>query len=63
VACGDLCRRRPCSGYELQTAGVLAGAPGQAWLRLWVQTLVLAFLTGRPTRTYAAPRPDSIGPV
>jgi len=38
----------PCSGYELHAAGVLAGDRGQAWLRLWVQTLVLAFLTGRP---------------
>jgi len=44
----DLCRQRPCSGYELHAAGVLAGDRGQAWLRLWVQTLVLAFLTGRP---------------
>ena len=44
----DLCRQRPCSGYELHAAGVLAGDPGQAWLRLWVQALVLAFLTGRP---------------
>lgn len=25
-----------------------AGDPGQAWLRLWVQTLLLAFLAGRP---------------
>ena len=29
------------AGYELHAAGVLAGDPGQAWLRLWVQTLVL----------------------
>jgi hypothetical protein len=27
---------------------LLARDDGQAWLRLWVQTLVLAFLTGRP---------------
>ena len=27
---------------------MLAQDDGQAWLRLWVQTLVLAFLTGRP---------------
>ena len=55
VACGDLCRRRPCNGYDLHAAGVLAGDPGQAWLRLWVQTLVLAFLTGRPVPRVPAP--------
>jgi hypothetical protein len=55
VACGDLCRRRPCNGYELHAAGVLAGDPGQAWLRLWVQTLVLAFLTGQPVPRVPAP--------
>ena len=31
-------------GYELHAAGLLARDDGQAWLRLWVQTLVLAFL-------------------
>jgi hypothetical protein len=36
---------------------LLARDEDQAWLRLWVQTLVLAFLTGRPT-----PRvPDRLG--
>ena len=35
-------------GYELHAAGLPAQDDGQAWLRLWVQTLVLAFLTGRP---------------
>jgi len=55
VACGDLCRRRPCNGYDLPTAGVLADDPAQAWLRLWVQTLVLAFLTGRPVPRVPAP--------
>jgi hypothetical protein len=48
AACGDRCGRRPCDGYELHAAGLLAPGDGQAWLRLWVQTLVLAFLTGRP---------------
>jgi hypothetical protein len=48
VACGLQCRQRPCSGYELHEAGLRAGADGQVWLRLWVQTLVLAFLTGNP---------------
>ena len=48
VACGLQCRQRPCSGYELHEAGLRAGADGQVWLRLWAQTLVLAFLTGNP---------------
>jgi hypothetical protein len=48
AACGERCGRRPCDGYELHAAGLLAHDDGQAWLRLWVQTLVLAFLTGRP---------------
>ena len=47
-ACGERCGRRPCDGYELHAAGLLAHDDGQAWLRIWVQTLVLAFLTGRP---------------
>jgi len=50
-----LCRRHPCNGYELHAAGVLAEDPGQAWLRLWVQALVLAFLTGRPVPRVPAP--------
>ena len=37
----DLCRQRPCSGYELHAAGVLAGDPGQAWLRLcWLEAVL-----------------------
>jgi hypothetical protein len=55
AACGERCRRRPCSGYEVHAAGLLAGDPGQAWLRLWVQALVLAFLTGRPLPGVPAP--------
>ena len=55
VACGELCRGRPCTGYELHAADVLAEDDGQAWLRLWVQTLVLAFLTGRPLPRVPAP--------
>ena len=55
VACGELCRGRPCTGYELHAADVLAEDDGQAWLRLWVQTLVLAFLTGRPVPRVPAP--------
>jgi hypothetical protein len=36
-------------------AGAVAEDPGQAWLRLWVQALVLAFLTGRPAPRVPAP--------
>jgi len=34
---------------------LLADDHGQAWLRLWVQTLVLAFLTGRPAPRVPVP--------
>jgi hypothetical protein len=54
-ACGERCRRRPCSGYELHAAALLACDDGHAWLRLWVQALVLAFLTGRPVPRVPAP--------
>jgi hypothetical protein len=55
AACGERCRRRPCSGYEVHAAGLLAEDPGQAWLRLWGQALVLAFLAGRPVPGVPAP--------
>ena len=55
AACGERCRRRPCDGYELHAAGLLAADHSQAWLRLWVQALVLAFLTGRPVPRVPAP--------
>jgi hypothetical protein len=32
-----------------------AGEPGEAWLRLWAETLALAFLTGRGLPTVPAP--------
>jgi uncharacterized protein len=49
AACGAQCRRhRPCSWYELHAAGLLARDDERAWFRLWVQTLLLAFLVGRP---------------
>jgi len=48
AACGGQCTQRPCDGYELSAADLLAHGDGQVWLRLWAQTLVLAFLTGRP---------------
>ncbi len=55
AACGERCRRRPCDGFELNAAGWLAHDHGQAWLRLWVHALVLAFLTGRPVPRVPAP--------
>ena len=55
AGCGELCRRLPCNGYELHAAGVLAEDPGQAWFRLWVQALVLAFLAGRPVPRVPVP--------
>ena len=55
AACGERCGVRPCSGYELHAAELLARDDGLAWLRLWVQALVLAFLTGRPVPQVPAP--------
>jgi len=55
AACGERCAVRPCSGYELHAAELLARDDGLAWLRLWVQALVLAFLTGRPVPRVPVP--------
>jgi hypothetical protein len=48
AACGQRCQRRPCTGYELHAAALLAGQESQAWPRLWLQALVIAFVAGRP---------------
>ena len=49
AACGARCRDgRPCTGYELHAASLLARDDERTWLRLWAQTLLLAFLAGRP---------------
>lgn len=49
AGCGWSCRaQRPCTRQEIGTSAELAGAAESAWLRLWAQTLLLAFLTGRP---------------
>jgi hypothetical protein len=54
-ACGPVCTgERACTLLDMRRAELLAspgspggpGEPGEAWLRLWVETLVLAFLTG-----------------
>ena len=49
AACGPCCSERPCTLREIRTADVLAApeSPADAWLRVWAETLVLAFLTGR----------------
>jgi len=55
-ACGPVCTgERACTLLDMRRAELLAapgsaGDAGEAWLRLWAETLVLAFLTnnGRP---------------
>ncbi len=49
AACGPACLTgRACTLLELRAADLLAAAPEDAWLRVWAEVLVLAFLTGRP---------------
>ena len=53
-ACDEPCGRwaatgnQTATGNETGAAGSLARPAGQAWLRLWARTLVLAFLVARP---------------
>ena len=50
AACGPLCTdERACTLLELRKADLLAGpaSADDAWLRVWVEALVLAFLTNR----------------
>jgi hypothetical protein len=50
AACGPVCTGgRACTLVELRQAELAAadGTAGPVWLRLWAETLVLAFLTGR----------------
>jgi DNA helicase HerA-like ATPase len=57
AACGPVCATgRPCTLREIRAADLLASAAPEAWLRIWMETLMLAFLTGRPL-----PRPP--GPL
>src|SRR5487761_816278 len=47
-ACGPRCTaERACTLYELRGADLMAAGAEQAWLRIWTETLVLAFLTNR----------------
>ncbi|MDR8407224.1 ATP-binding protein [Nonomuraea sp. 3-1Str] len=49
AACGSQCRTgQACTLVELREADVLADAPDWAWLRVWCDTVVLAFVTNRP---------------
>jgi hypothetical protein len=49
AACGCECRSgRACTLYELRQADLLAADPAWAWLRVWVEALVLAHVVNRP---------------
>jgi hypothetical protein len=49
AACGPVCvSGRACNLIELRAADLLSGSPEDAWLRIWTEALVLAFLTNRP---------------
>jgi DNA helicase HerA-like ATPase len=48
AACGRECRTgKACTLVELREADLLAVAPEWAWLRIWTDTVVLAFVTNR----------------
>ncbi len=56
AACGPVCvTGRACSLLELRAADLLAAEPEDAWLRIWAEALVLAFLTNRPLPVVPAP--------
>ncbi|MGI5284371.1 ATP-binding protein [Nonomuraea polychroma] len=49
AACGGQCRTgQACTLVELREADVLADAPDWAWLRIWCDTVVLAYVSNRP---------------
>ncbi|SDI52798.1 ATP-binding protein [Nonomuraea jiangxiensis] len=49
AACGAQCRTgQACTLVELREADVLADSPDWAWLRIWCDTVVLAFVSNRP---------------
>ena len=49
AACGPECATgRACSLLELRSADLLAGSAEFAWLRVWTEAMVLAFLTNSP---------------
>jgi uncharacterized protein len=56
AACGRQCREvRACHLSELRGAELLAESAEDAWLRVWTETFLLAFLTDRPLPAAAAP--------
>jgi uncharacterized protein len=56
AACGPECMAgRPCTLLELRAADLLAASPEDAWLRIWTEALVLAFLTNRALPVVPAP--------
>ena len=56
TACGRLCREaRACRLSELREAELLATSADHAWLRVWLETLVLALLTDNPLPVVPAP--------
>jgi DNA helicase HerA-like ATPase len=49
AACGPECSdARACALLELRSADLLAGSGEYAWLRVWTEAMVLAFLTNSP---------------
>jgi DNA helicase HerA-like ATPase len=49
AACGPQCSgARACAMLELRSADLLAGSGEFAWLRVWTEAMVLAFLTNSP---------------
>jgi hypothetical protein len=56
AACGRPCREvRACRLSELREAELLATSADHAWLRVWLETFVLAFLTDNPLPVVPAP--------
>jgi len=49
AACGPVCvSGRACNLLELRAADLLADSAEDAWVRIWAEALMLAFLTNRP---------------
>ncbi len=49
AACGQSCTGdHPCTLVEIRAAETLAAAPANAWIRVWSEVYVLAYLTNRP---------------
>jgi hypothetical protein len=56
AACGRPCREaRACRLSELREAELLATSADHAWLRVWLETFALAFLTDNPLPVVPAP--------